>query len=297
MTDNYWEAVNFVAPRKEDLDIDYIYEYMAIPYPLLNRTFIKNIKILLPNSILEFSFKDFVIEEKELFSVFYSCDKSDIEEQLNIFNDALEKTMVRIKNECGDVRYGVGISGGLDSRIIPHFAEKAKMDLYGFIFGVKRPHKLFLLQDHSNARKIAKRCGLALFEVEWEQSTWSEKINQELHYLPLGPVELFKFEILDRFDVLIHGGNGYVVGSSLPSNIETMNEDELADAIRKLGIIFYPKTLLSTRIEKAVKFLFKKSITIKTDREWFSRILSNDVEERIKRDIMQFIKDEKKQRT
>ena len=295
ISDNFWEAINYIKPTKDDLDIECIKEFMAIPYPLLNRTFIKNVNILLPNTLLEISIDTLQIKSKRLFNISYTNDKHDLDDELESFYKNLDSLFGRIKKECGNVNYGVGISGGIDSRIIPHFAQKNFMKIKGFIFGVKRPHYFWISQDHSNARKIARKYNIPLMEITWDHNTLDEKLEQEMKVYPLGSSELFKFEFVDDFDVLIHGGNGYVVGSSLPPNIKNMDDKELASAIRKLGILFYPKSLISARIEKIVQYLFKKNIIIRSHIKWFDSLVPEEIEEKINLDIKSFIKQKRDQ--
>lgn len=48
LSDDFWEMVNYLMPKEEDIDKDAILENLNLPYPLFFNTFIKNVKYLPP---------------------------------------------------------------------------------------------------------------------------------------------------------------------------------------------------------------------------------------------------------
>lgn len=293
--DNFWDVIDYINPDETDMDINSIKEHMSIPFPLYDNTFVKKMKVLLPNTKLIYDFGKDSISLEELFD--YEYDESNAAVPLSEILDSAYKRIdclvKKIYAECGDITYGVGISGGLDSRIIPHFCKKNGLKIAGFIFGIKRPNWLFLSQDHRNAGKIADYYEFKMTEVKWTNRNLSKRILEEIKYFPMGSAEFFKYEPIDDFDVLIHGGNGYVVGSSLPENIESMTENELVDSIRKLGLIFYPNSLFNLRVEKIVRFLTNRDKKIERRPEWFDKVIFPDIEKNIIDKLQEYVKSEK----
>lgn len=48
LSDNFWEIVNFLEPKEEDIDKDAVIENLNLPYPLFYNTFIKDVNYLPP---------------------------------------------------------------------------------------------------------------------------------------------------------------------------------------------------------------------------------------------------------
>lgn len=293
VSDNFWDMIDYIKPTYKMLDNLSIKEHMATVFPLFDTTFILGMKYLMPGFKLYYDIlkKDIRLERK--FELTYNSKISDINLAKINFESRMNKMFSDVKEECGDVIYGVGVSGGLDSRIIPYFAQKFNMRLSGFILGNKRPHYLLKSQDHKNAALISKYYNISLKELKWDKSKLLDKIDYEIKVDPLGSCEFFKFEEMKNIHVLIHGGNGYIVGSSLPHNIEELSSDDLMKRIRELGRLYMPNTLFNMRINKVFKFVLNKEIEIKHYEKWYDYVFPKEIEREIERKLNQFIKKEK----
>ncbi|TNZ97729.1 asparagine synthase, partial [Vibrio parahaemolyticus] len=115
-----------------------------------------------------------------------------------------------------EASFAVGISGGLDSRIIPYYAQKNGMQIEGFTIGLERPRKLFLSNDFNSANKIAEHFGLERRTLEYNSIPLKTQLDMESNLAPEVGSQIFK--IVDvrelKSNVLITGASGFVIGAS-----------------------------------------------------------------------------------
>ena len=296
LSDNFWEIVNFLEPKEEDIDKDAVIENLNLPYPLFYNTFIKDVNYLPPGYFGEFAIINNELKLKKYFNFKYSPKVSiDMQAATENVDKILNELMKDIKEECGDVQYAVGLSGGLDSRVIPYYAQKNGLNIKSFIFGAKRPHSLFLSRDHKNARELSKIFCIKHSEIEWNKKTLQKRIDLELKNFPLGVPEFFKFEFYDDYDVLLTGGSGMIIGGhSIPENIESITSNELVYHMWGLARTFYPNSLFNQRVQRAFKYLFNKDIKIESNEEWFELICNKEIYSKINQKFVQYIEKRKK---
>lgn len=120
------------------------------------------------------------------------------------------------KSNPKDAVYGVGISGGIDSRIIPYYALKHDMKLKSFIVGQEKPHLFWSSNDHIASDLIVDKFNLEHQKLEYNELSYREKLNIEVEKAPLVTSQIFKIPNLHKlnFDVLLTGASGFFVGSS-----------------------------------------------------------------------------------
>jgi len=259
LSDDFWEIVNLINPNTSDIDIQSIKEFAIFYYPLFFKTIIKNLNFFPPASRGEFSLKDFKLKIKEYWDFKYNPDeKIDIKTAADrldyLFNNAIK--YIKTKNPSNTV-YGVGLSGGLDSRLIPYYALKNNMTLKSFIIGEKRPHIFFLSRDHKSARKIAKYYNLIHHEISYNSETFQDKSFYDIRYNPTGTSNFFigLQNTLPEFNVLLTGMNGgEFLGTLIPNNINKLNKKELLDTIIKTFSYMYSNKKKNL-IEKFYSFL------------------------------------------
>lgn len=296
ISDDFWEIVNFLKPREKDIDKEAVIENLNLPYPLFFKTFIRNIYYLPPGCLGVYNTTKFDLKINKYFNFCYqNSNEIDIELATINVDKILNKLMQDIKKECGDVRYAVGLSGGLDSRVIPYYAKNNGMKISSFIFGTKKPHNLFLSRDHKNARTLFKKFNIKHKEIEWQKETLQKRVELELKNYPLGMPQFFKFEFYDDYDVLLTGGSGMIIGSTIPDNIERVNTNELINHMWGLARVFYPNSLINLRIQRAFKYLFNKDVKIESHKEWYDLICNKEIYSKINKKFAHYVENRKKQ--
>lgn len=297
LADDFWEVVHIIKPDFNCLDFESVRENLISPYPLFDSTYIKGVRILLPGVFASYDIKNNTLNKHTYYSFRYNVDVSlSLEEATERMDNILNSAVKSIKKDCGDVQYAVGLSGGLDSRIIPYYAKKNGLRLKSFIIGVKKPHKILLSQDHKNARKLANIFELKHTELEWSKSTLQEKIDLDVKNAPLMPPQFFKYEMPDlcNYDVLLTGGNGLIVGSELPENINEISDEKLVDYICGMAWSFEPKSLNKRRLENAISFLFDIKIELKVkSKRWHKVVINAETQKKIRTKLLKYIKTSK----
>jgi len=236
ISDDFWEIVNIIEPSISDIDIQSLKEFVIFCAPLSFKTIIKNLNYFPPASMGEYCLRSSSFDIKRYWDFKYIPDQSlsldkAVDRLDRLFNDATER--IKRKN-APNAKYGIGLSGGLDSRLIPYYAQRHNMNLVSFIIGERKPHKLILSRDHKNARKLARYYNLDHKEVEYDSESLDIKSFREIRYAPMKMSNFFinLKNTLPNFDILLTGMNGTeVLGTNLPSNISELDKEKLCDAL------------------------------------------------------------------
>jgi len=302
ISNDFWEIINIIEPNESDINIQHVKEFVIFGRPLFFKTIVNNLNFFPAASISKFSIKDKILNINNYWDFKYTPDDNlslnEAAERIDMF---LSNALRRIKEKHNpETVYGSGLSGGLDSRLIPHYAVKYRMRLKNFIIGERKPNKLFLSRDHASARKIAKLYKLKLHEIPYNCINFEEKAYSEIRFNPTGSARLFQTinkSSFPKFDVLLTGMNGNeVFGSDIPLNIQHLNKDQLVDSI--ISSFFYVHKQ-SNRFKRTFKFLF--GFIFREDinkRKIFNPLVDEETFIRAKQKIKKFVEAEiKKNKT
>lgn len=253
LSDNFWDIVKIVQPTYEDIDEEQA-RLSLVMLSITGETLIKNLKTVFPSSIGNFSAATNQLEVRKYREFKYTNEISDVDAAVEHMDSILDNAMRYIRQTCGDVKYGIGVSGGLDSRVIPHYAKKHGMDIVGFNICVPKPHGVFLARSCKNAKQIADAFQIPYHNTRWNPTTVEQKIQTYVQYYPLGSGRnSFKYEQqIPEFDVLLTGASGLVVGSMLPVGINGFSREEL---IAEMSAMFNKDENCRTFISRAARGL------------------------------------------
>lgn len=90
----------------------------------------------------------------------FNYDGSTLDEAIDRLDTIITDSMYTLQDTFQGVTFGLGLSGGLDSRIVLHYAKKVGIDVHCFIYGDPYPHYPFASRDYKNALLIAKKYGI-----------------------------------------------------------------------------------------------------------------------------------------
>ena len=292
LSNNFWEIVNLIEPKNEDIDVQSIKEFIIFNRPLFFKTIIKNLNFFPPACIGKFSIKKSNFELNNYWDFRYKPDETlELNEAVERLDKLLNGAFKCIKEKHPNAIYGLGLSGGLDSRIIPSYALKHGMKLKSYIIGEKRERRLLLSRSHLSARKIAKTYKLEHSEIEWNCTDFNSKSYYELKYVPMANARFFHTvskDKLPKFDILLTGMNGgELLGANLPLNIQKLNEEELVDTIISNLSNAYEKS----RLAEVLKYLFNIRKRIK-DKKRINRLIRREEFIKAKSKIRKFVKAE-----
>lgn len=196
----------------DDIDIDAINEFLIFEYPLSDRTFIKNIKLLPMASI-------YSLTNRKLSRFNYWKYKFQVNADFNEI-DALDKLDTLLSNSLSRIAsinpsriFGLGLSGGRDSRLVAYYANKLNLNLLTFIFG--EPNS----DAYQISDKIAKKLNLEHHQLGVnynfiKHSCDSIEFNPMISILYTWYYSVY--DLLPQFDLLL---TGYLGGELFGSHI------------------------------------------------------------------------------
>lgn len=292
ISDDFWEIVNLISPEFTDVDVEGIKESINGCFPLFNNTYLKEVHIVIPAEVGRFNSDKNSLKIDNYFDFKYEPNKDlSLEVACQNLDKSINHGIAMIKKEMGNIKYSFGLSGGLDSRIIPYYLNKNSLTSESFIIGKKSPHFFWLSQDYRNARKLAKINNIKHCECRWDKEIFKKTVITDIKNNPLGTPQFFKNTFDLKVDVLISGGNGYLVGSTIPNNIDELSSQQLANELRMLGREFIPNSHLNLVIEKAFKIILKKEIHLKSKNKYFKFFTDENIEISINQKFLQYIRE------
>jgi len=253
VSDDFWSVVKLLRIGFDDINIQAIKESLMLFLPLHDETFINNIFTLPAATYINVNLKDFSMSMNTYWSYALKTNKMKKEQKkIDALDKLFERTITEIKEKNGDNKtYGIGVSGGLDSRIMAFYAKKAGLSLQSFIIGEERPHFFFKSRDHKNAQAICDSLDIPHKSISFDNISYHKKMKRDLEGNPIYSTQMFKYvEKLPDFDILLTGVGDMYVGSKIPKNIKHLTREELALEIFKMrGILRAPKSLFRRFLE------------------------------------------------
>lgn len=301
ISDDFWDIVKILEPTFEMLNIDNIKLMLELGGALLNdQTIIKGLKLLLPGMLVKFNKQSYSLTiEKHDFLEFERLVDS-LNEAVDRIDYSMDKTIKDIKKKHGDVVYGIGLSGGLDSRLVLHYALKNNMKVMCFNLCDVRPHLFLKARSVRLAEKIANVCRIPIKLVQWDRNEIDIAKKKKTQYYPNGPLseaalDIYKFnsEELAEMDVLLNGGAniaGYLVcGTMDQANVTGLSE--ITQYIEN-KIIYVYSTYNSTKFLKGVSAIFNIPVKTKTKYKYkWEKSLYEEQKQIIHNRIEDFVRD------
>lgn len=227
VTDDLWEIVKRSRFSFEDIDIQAVKESVLFIQPMWDRTILRGVDFVPPAAVMRVTGND--ISTKRYWDYKLRKDESGFEEKYREFHRDIEKLVDFIEQRHKPTKVGFGLSGGLDSRIIPPFLRERDFQSVPFILGKTRPRKILRSVSNRNAKRLANYFDLELTEIDTDRESYQKKAEFEIEHDPFGSSQLFitSFLPLNMFDVLVTGASGMLIGSTLPKDIRFIDREEL----------------------------------------------------------------------
>lgn len=210
----------------KDIDVDAVNEFLVFEYPLSDGTFIKKIKILPLASIYElknenlikFNYWKYELVENKDFDEYEAVEKLDL-----LFYNSI----MRIKLLNQNKKFGLGLSGGNDSRLVAYYAKKNNLNLKTFIFGD------FNSDAYQISKKIAKKLKIKHYELGVDKN-FIKYAFESTNFNPMMSILYTWYystnNFLPEFDVLLTGFlGGEIFGSHI--NKEDIETKDLINTI------------------------------------------------------------------
>lgn len=203
--------------EKRKLDKIGITQFVLFNYPLYRRTFLKDIKYAFINSDgnqFHFRYKN----ERSMFD--YS--KKNEEMLWNLLSEIVKKITIR-----KDLIYGVGNSGGMDSRVILYLLKAAGVSISAYTLGDMPSDAVFIA--NVVAQRLAIRNQTVPIECNFLELYWRDVLESRPMYSLLHSWHLSAIGNLPKFDIHVTGFNGdNMLGSHLTKHLTEIKDlDEL----------------------------------------------------------------------
>lgn len=285
VSDDLWDIVKCLKIEFSDINQSWVRKTL-ISQLATNETVINNLKIVLPMQLIKYTPDNNELIVKEYKKFHYGNDITTLEDAVESMDKCIDRFFSLMEEKFGkDCVYGMGLSGGFDSRVIPHYAKKHDMNLTTYNICVRKPNGIFEANSCRNARKLAVNYDIPFKLVDYKANTIERKLALKTKMHPIGTCRnIFKFEDagLPSYDVLLSGGYGVLIGDYLPLNILELDKEGVIAAIENLFLGMNNSTItFKKRIIKAINYVFGSNLKDKekNDIEALSDLLKYDFEE------------------
>ena len=146
--------------------------------------------------------------------------------------------------------------------------------------------------------QLSEFYNLALKFVEDDSDALYDQLVNDIIAYPQGDTQVFKLAMneLPEFDVLLHGGNGAIVGATIPDGLMEMSNEELADFLDERYSTIKEVSFFRSRVSSALKYVFNINYTPKNKSIGYKKVLIPQENEEIYKDkLLNFIIEKKKQ--
>ena len=207
VSDNFWEIVKILKPEEENIDWFAIKCLASTNSFAFYRTILKDVKILSPSSTIKI--KERKIERYWEFKYVpdYSLTMDKIVDEID---NILTRHFKKLKEKYPDKTFGLGLSGGKDSRVILKYALDNKLKIKIFAIAQKRGNFIFKPITYYIRKAILKELN---FKNHIEIKPDTDSIVNKYYHEMLTPnntshVEIANYESLPKFDVYLSGNMG-----------------------------------------------------------------------------------------
>lgn len=259
ITNSFWEGVSVLKPREDDIDWLGVKE-MIIHYIIpFHKTIIKGYDIVKPAQTA------FVVKENNCYNIKFTtywkmkyipCESTmqeTAERVYKLFNHTFE---FLAKKYGPDTKFGVGLSGGWDSRLIVHFAQKHNLKIVPYCIGEKYLFFPIKTNGYKVVNRLAKFLGLDNFKfISYDKETYLKKIAREVALVPdIAPdIEIGCMESVPDFDIMLGGIHGGVFfGEFSFEPLLMYKKENFADCLLNLLVADKNQEMIMTDNDKAV---------------------------------------------
>lgn len=226
ISNNLWLLISLF---KEDITINLnsvksrILTYTQV---IPGETFFSQISFLTYASILRYNIQSNIIKIHKYWDFQYH-PKYVTE------NDLLEKVdtdfiylFQQIKKQNPNQIAGIGCSGGLDSRIIMHYLDKAGIERTPYVYCEKKPNLFFDSSTVITSREVAALYGNTVKVIEYDPNLIPESMFLDIRNNPLGPSQLCINDVrnLPQFDYMLCGDPGGLCYLPIPISINSFEQ-------------------------------------------------------------------------
>jgi asparagine synthetase B (glutamine-hydrolysing) len=213
---SFWQIGEILKPTQNDINWFMIRRFIIYNCDINLETPILNCKTIPPASICKWDFvHNHQFEQHTYWELRFNVDYNiSLDDAADTIYEYFDHTFQVLKNKYNnDTRFGIGLSGGLDSRILSHFTQKYQMNTIGYIVGEKYVHPPLKSNTYYLSKHIARLTNVNdLTFIEHDIEPYLYKIADDVIYAPLksSDISICCLSALPKFDVMLNGEHGGV---------------------------------------------------------------------------------------
>lgn len=215
-TTNFWKGISIIRPNEDEINWSGVPEFTFHNYILPRETIVKGYSLIPPASYAEWEIEKSSSIQFEQYWHFEFSEAYDIslDEAVEKLDEIYDNTFKKLKESYpNDTRFGIGLSGGWDSRLTAAYAQKNGFNLVPFCLGQKYSVFPFHTYGYSVVKRLAKAMGIKepVAFISYNKSSAVEKIIDDVMNEPLSISEmpiLGGRPYIPQYDVLLTGCHG-----------------------------------------------------------------------------------------
>ncbi|MBQ8189501.1 MAG: hypothetical protein IJZ44_06950 [Lachnospiraceae bacterium] len=216
LTNSFWKGVEVINPTEQDINwlaVKELIIHYIIPF---HKTIINNYKIVPPAQIAHVlqDEEEFSLTTERYWQMVYTPKETTIQETAKKVYGLYDHTFELLAKKFGsETKFGVGLSGGWDSRLITFFAKKHGLKLVPYCIGEKYLCFPICTNGYRVAKRLAKYFGLSDFcFINYDSESYLKKIAREVQLIPnrASNIEVGCMDKIPEFDIMLNGEHGGV---------------------------------------------------------------------------------------
>jgi hypothetical protein len=246
ITNQFWKGIELIDPKYEDINWLASKEIIYHGTTAKLETTIKDYNMMPAATILIFDINEGYREyRKQYWQLHFQPDiHLTLDEAAEYINTCFDKSFLQLSQKYSeDVTFGIGLSGGLDSRLLAHYSKKYGLKLSTYCVGEKYVRFPLISNGYRSANLIAKKLGIDDFKfISYNAETYLQKAIEDVLYAPIKSSELAitNLEMAPDFDIMLNGEHGGVFFGEFQSEpLLNYNKNNVADYL--LSLLSFPQ--------------------------------------------------------
>lgn len=215
VSEDFWGIIKYNKFKIEDINKNSLKAHVCFYVSFEYHTILNELNIL-PNASYTV-IKDASLNIEKYWYFKLEENNYTVDEKYDMLGQSFETTIEKIKSKNKvNTTYGIGVSGGMDSRLVPYYTLKNNMKLNSYIIGEEKPNKFWKSNDHVSSDLIVDYFKLNNQKLDFNELSYKEKNRLDAIYNPIGTSQIFKIPKISQidFDILLTGASGFIVGAS-----------------------------------------------------------------------------------
>lgn len=236
ITNDFWHGIEIIKPQECDIDWQVVKEKIVCRSAVLpGNTIVKNYQLMPAGSLAEVNLEEDIQAHYRLYwkLEFKPNRNVRIEDAAQKVYDTLDNTFALLaKKYPKNTKFGIGISGGWDSRLVIAFAKKHNLKLVPFCIGEKYSIFPFHTDGYQVVKRLAKYFQLDnLTFIPHDKESYIKKVADDVLLSPNkgSEIEISNSSSEPDFDIMLNGEHGSEIFGYPPDVIIPLMEYDKSD--------------------------------------------------------------------